>query len=73
MEQKRMTRMTTERKLVVYGTYNDEISARIIAEHLWLDQQRKATVMGVTEMHRMGHPLAPITTNRFAVIAEERG
>lgn len=56
---------------VVYTTTDDEQVARETVERL-LDQGRRAIMERVHEMAQRGDPLTPKTTNRFAVLAEEK-
>jgi hypothetical protein len=64
-------------KIVVYTTTDDEREARVVAERLWYEQRRKASVESVNFMAawadpRLVNPAALHTSNRYAVIAEAR-
>jgi hypothetical protein len=55
-------------RAVVYTTTDDEREAREIAERL-CHKRRRAIVRRVNEMHLFHDPLAPRTTDRYAVLA----
>ena len=61
-----------KRRAHVYITTDDEREAQNVCERLWREGRREATYTPVQYMALVNDPRTPHTTDRFAVLVEQR-